>query len=58
MDETDAAELAEKASYLDEGDPDRRGLLEKLADWFVERQESRKRKTEREIEKRARRLAY
>jgi hypothetical protein len=58
MERDEAERLAAKAAHLDERDPDRRGLLEKLADWMIERKASRRRKHEREIAKRARRLAY
>lgn len=47
-----------KAQLLDPDDPDRRGILEYAAAWFNESHESRRRKIEREILKRARRLAY
>lgn len=58
MDAEEAERLCSKVSELDGDDPVRRSILERLADWWLERQESRRRKQEREIEKRARRVAY
>lgn len=58
MDLEDAEILCEKASQLDPDDPVRRGILERLSDWWLERKESRRRRQERKIERKAQRIAY
>lgn len=50
--------ITHKANQLEANDPLRRGLLEKIGDWWAERNPKRIEKIEREIEKRAKRLAY
>ena len=58
MDKNEIEHIVDKAQQLDADDPVRRGILEYVARWFAERRPKRLRKIEREIEKRARRLAY
>lgn len=54
----DIDRIITKAQQLDADDPDRRGIIEYAAAWFMEKSESRLRKIEKEIERRAKRLAY
>lgn len=58
MDQNEIDWIVSKAQQLDADDKLRRGILEYVARWFAERRPKRLRKIEREIEKRARRLAY
>ena len=58
MDQNEIEHIVNKAQQLDADDKLRRGILEYVAQWFDAQQESRRRRIEREIEKRARRLAY
>lgn len=58
MDTDEAERLCGKVAQLDADDPVRRGLLERLADWWLERQESRRQKQERRIARKSKRIAY
>lgn len=51
-------DIIHKAAALDPDDPDRRGILEYAAAWFSEKRQCHRKRIEREIRKRARRLAY
>lgn len=50
--------ITAKAKQLDANDPLRIGILERIAKWYAESQQSRREKILRDIEKRAQRLAY
>lgn len=50
--------ITHKANQLEDSDPLRRKLLAKIDDWWKEHNPKRLAKIEKEIEKRAKRLAY
>lgn len=58
MTQADIERLCEKVKALDADDPVRRGIEELAGKWLVEGKESRRERIEREIQKRAQRLAY